>query len=58
MSGHDHFKRTPGFLATFHLTQMVGISTNFHSLILWGLLFPTPVLRAEEPCVALRLLAL
>ena len=48
----------PGFLADFLLTQMEGISADFHDQMLHGLLFLTLVIWAGEPCLGLRSLAL
>lgn len=52
------FKRTPGFLASFCLPWTDGLPVDFHSQILWGLLFLTLVLRAAELGVELGPLAL
>lgn len=56
-SVHGPFKRTPGFLDTFHLTPMHGILADFHRQMLWVLLFLTVMLQAREPGIGLRILA-
>lgn len=53
-SVHRAFKWTHGFPAIFCLTGMNGIHTDFHSQMLWRLLFPTLVLQAEDHSVGLR----
>lgn len=40
-SMHTPFKRMPGFPAPFYLAWMDGILVDFHSHMLYGLLFPS-----------------
>lgn len=47
------FKKTPGFPAALCLTQTDGISTDFHSQMLQGLLFLALVLQDGDPGVRL-----
>ena len=51
------FKKTSVFPEVLCLTQMDGITIDFHSQILWGLLFLVLVLWAQEPSVDLGPLA-
>lgn len=52
------FNRVPGFLANCCLSLVVRIATDFHSHILFGLVFLAQVLWAGDPTMGLRTLAL